>query len=399
MTTTSGTGDQRWSHSAAFVDYDRDGWLDLYVANYLDYRIASHRQCQDAAGRLEYCAPGVYPPAADSLYRNLGNCTFEDVTAPAGLLSRPANGLGVVTADFDGNGWQDIYVANDAMANTLWLNQGDGSFADDALMRGVAVNNQGHEEASMGVNAADVDGDGDLDLFMTHIRDETNTLFLNDGEGSFSERTARAGLAGSSLGLTGFGTAFLDFDNDGWLDLMVVNGAVKAVRGLLQAGHPFPYGQRDVLYRNTDGVFKEMPDALPGHVDTGRGLAVGDVDNDGDSDALVINNNGPARLLENTVGQPVDEEARWVGLRVLDQHGRDAIGAVVQVDSGQATHRRRIHTDASYLSASDPRVLVGLGDHPGPVNVTVFWLDGSNERWMQLPAGGYHRLTRGEGEP
>ena len=396
VTASSGTDERRWSHSASFFDYDQDGWLDLFVVNYVDFRIASHRECPDATGAPDYCGPLAYRPEPDSLFRNRGDGTFARATVPAGV-GKPGNGLGVVTADFDGDGRTDIYVANDAMPNHMWMKRSDGRFRDEALLRGTAVNSQGRAEASMGVDAGDADGDGNTDLFMTHLREETNTLYLNDGRGFFFERTASAGLSAVSMGATGFGTAFLDYDNDGWLDLVVVNGAVRAVQALVQQGHPFPYGQHNQLFRNTGGKFTEVTGQSGfSHLEVSRGVAVGDLDNDGDPDLLVTNACGPARVYLNRVGSG----SHWLGLRLTGAGGRDMVGArVALVHADGGTLWRRARADASYLSASDPRILFGLGAATTSGTIRVRWPSGRVEEWHDLGVDRYVTLAEGDGRP
>ena len=224
MTEGAGANDPRWSVSASFVDYDRDGWLDLYVGNYVDPRLEDRIECFNRTGEKDYCGPKRYVPVPDRLLRNRGDGTFADVTADALQGGEYGPALGVVAADLDGDGWQDLYVANDGEPNQLWLNQRDGTFLNGAWLAGVAVNRDGNAEGSMGVDAGDFDADGDDDLFMTHIATETNTLYINDGSGLFEDRTARVGLGPPSLPYTGFGTAWFDVDNDGWQDLLIANG-------------------------------------------------------------------------------------------------------------------------------------------------------------------------------
>ena len=391
----AGVDDHRWSHSAAFFDYDRDGFLDLFVANYVDYRLANHKECPDATGTPDYCGPMAYRPAEDSLYRNLGNRRFERVNVSAGITAR-ASGLGVVTADFDANGWVDVYVANDDMANQLWLNQGNGRFVNEALIRGTAVNGQGEAEASMGVDAGDVDGDGDVDLFMTHLREETNTLYINDGDGFFMDRTISAGLAAPSVGSTSFGTAFVDFDNDGRLDLPVVNGAVRAVQTETGDRDSFPYEQSNQLFRNSGSKFEDFSAAAPDFTKAGvaRGLAVGDIDNDGDIDLVIAHDHSEARLLINTGA----DGQHWLGLRLTGASGRDMLGAraaLIRPDGSRMWRRAR--SDASYLSANDPRVLFGLGTTASVSTVEIHWPDGSTETWSKLIPDRYHTLSQGQG--
>ncbi len=396
----SGTDDPSWSLSASFVDFDRDGWLDLYVGNYVDYDPdREENACTTLTGEPDYCAPKSYASVPDRLYRNRRNGTFADVTAEARVGGDFGPALGVLTADFDADGWIDVYVANDGEPNRLWINGRNGGFADDALLAGVAVNGDGAAEASMGVDLGDFDGDGDDDLFMTHVATETNTLYVNDGHGFFEDRSAMTGLGPPSLPFTGFGAAWADFDNDGWLDLLVVNGAVRVLEPLVRVGDPFPLHQRNQVFRNVgDGRFEDVtPRAGPAFAlsEVSRGAAVGDVDNDGDLDVLVTNNNAPARLLINNVGH----RNRWIGLRLAGGRGpRDMLGARVGVfrDDG-AVLWRRARADGSYASANDPRVLVGLADAAAVDRVRVVWPSGRVEEWTDVGAGRWTTLIEGSG--
>src|SRR6266576_1144373 len=243
VTKRSGTDDPRWSTSAAFVDYDRDGWLDLMVVNYADFTVASSPICYAETTIKDYCGPRSFRPAGNRLFRNKGDGSFEDVTAAAGVANEFGHGLGVITADFDDDGWMDIYVANDGDPNQLWINQRNGTFKNEALLSGAAVNRDGVAEAGMGVDAGDFDGNGSEDIFITHLMEETNTLYMNLGRANFEDRTREAGLGLPGSPLTGFGTLFLDYDNDGWLDLLVVNGAVRLLQELARQGNSFPLGQ------------------------------------------------------------------------------------------------------------------------------------------------------------
>ena len=393
-TAASGTDDRRWSVSASFLDYDGDGRLDLYVANYVDFSFASHGECRDRAGALDYCGPSAYEPEGDSLFRNLGDGAFEDVTGTAGILAARGSGLGVIAADLDRDGRTDVYVANDQMPNFLWRNRGDGTFVEDGLLAGCAVNREGKAEASMGILAEDPDGDGDEDLFMTHLSEETNTFFLNDGQGLFRDWTIQTGLGAPSRGFTGFGTGFLDLENDGELDLIVGNGAVTRIDELELAGDPYPVHQPNQLFRNLGGLrFEEIGAriaAVGALSEVTRGLALGDVDGDGDLDALLANNAGPARLLVNGGG----DRGHWIGARLLVGH-RDAFGARVRVRGGSPPDRwRRVHSDGSYASAGDPRVLVGLGASDRVEELLVRWPDGGQTRITGLPADRYVVLQR-----
>ena len=269
VTAASGADDPRWSVAATFFDFDRDGWLDLYVGNYVDYSLEGHTPCPLPSGVLTYCAPGAYPPATDSLFRNRGDGTFEDVSASSGIGAEAGSGLGAVAADFNGDRWIDLYVANDLMWNRLWINRGDGSFADNALLAGVAVNREGQPEAGMGVDAGDFDGDGDPDIVVSHLEQETNTLYVNGGAGLFRDQSASSQLGPPSLPFTAFGIGWIDYDNDSWLDVLVVNGAVIGMDALIRAGDPYPLRQTDQLFRNLgDGSFAEVT------ADGRRGLRV-----------------------------------------------------------------------------------------------------------------------------
>ena len=401
MTDVAGVDDDRWSTSAAFADYDRDGWLDLFVATYVASRISNHKTCRSPAGRPNYCGPKSYDPTPDTLFRNRGDGTFENVTFRAGIATEDGSGLGVVAADYDLDGWLDFYVANDQLPNHLWMNRGDGTFVNRALLAGAAVNMQGESESSMGVDAGDFDNDGDDDLFMTHLTGETNTLYLNDGKGFFEDRTNATRLGAASRRFTGFGTALLDYDNDGWLDIVAANGAVSLMEELERAGDPFPFHQTNQLFHNQgDGTFRETT-AEAGESfalsEVTRGTAIGDVDNDGDADIWFHNTGAPTRLLLNQVGHT----RNWLGLRLVGgEHGGDRLGARVEVTlPGGRTLWRRSRTDASYLSANDPRILVGLGEADGALRVRVFWPGGGVEDWTEVPSGRYSTLVEGTGTP
>ena len=384
--------------SAAFVDYDRDGWLDLYVGHNVDYGLENDAECPNQAGVRDYCPPQVYGGTPDRLYRNRGRGRFVDVSETALVGGRFGAALGVVTADFDGDGWTDLYVANDGSENILWMNQRDGTFRDDALASGAALSGLGVPEASMGVDAGDFDNDGDEDLFMTHLMREGNNLYVNDGAGRFADRSAPAGLGGASLAYTGWGTSWFDYDNDGWLDLLAVNGTVVMVEG--REGDSFPYDQRMKLFRNLgDGRFEDASaraGAVFGRSAVGRGAAFGDIDNDGDVDVLVGNDAGAARLLVNETGN----RNHWLGLRLIGTGGRDMLGARIAVDRpGIPTLWRRAQSDGSYASANDPRVLFGLGDSAATPSVTVHWPDGRAESWPALPIDRWQTLEQGTGDP
>jgi len=326
--------------------------------------------------------------AADVLYRNDGD-RFTDVSEPAGIWKARGNGLGVVSGDFNVDGWPDLYVANDGMPNQLWINGGDGSFEDRALIAGTAVNLNGAAEAGMGIAVADLENDGDPDLFVTHLRAETNTLYLNEG-GVFDDVTATTGLAAPSVALTGFGTGFADFDNDGYLDLYVGNGRVGS-----RPPAAAPFSEPNQLFRGFGSTRFELVVPSGGTetqvIDNTRAVAFADYDLDGGVDAIIVNNGGRARLLHNVVGA----NRGWLALEVLEAAGSEATGARIAVVVGDRMHWRTVGRASSYLASNSGLVHVGLGDETTVDDVIVHWADGLQTRYGPLRGRAVYSLRRG----
>jgi hypothetical protein len=396
VTREAGLADAGWSASAAFVDYDRDGYLDLYVTHYLDFTVLGNRECFDPAGERDYCPPTAYKPTLHRLFRNLGNGKFRDVTQAAGIGSAVGPGLGVICADFNGDGWPDIYAANDGSANLLWLNNGNGTFREGALLTGAAYSEDGVARAGMGVAAGDFDNTGNESILVTNLAREGATLFRNKSHGEFTDATKEFGLYQPTFPYTGFGVQWLDYDNDGRPDLFIANGAVTIVENL--RGRPYPFHQRNLLLHNEGARFRETSgEAGPAFQlsEVGRGVAFGDINNDGRVDIVVSNNNGPVRLLLNET----TPAGHWLEIQLQGvKSNRDGIGARVAVlREGQKPLWGRAHTDGSYLSASDVRIHFGLGDAK-EAQVLVEWPDGSKEQWEHVRAESLVKLRQGTGK-
>ncbi len=389
----AGAEDEGWGTSAAFVDVDRDGDLDLFVVNYVAWSPANEIECF-SGGVRDYCHPNRYQaPQADRLFRNRGDGNFDDVSAAAGISRAFGNGLGVAPLDFDQDGLPDLYVANDGMPNQLWINQGGGRFVDRAVETGCAVSMTGTAEAGMGVAVGDVDSDGRDDLLLTHLRQETNTLYLNRG-GFCEDATARLGLAAPSINRTGFGAGLADFDHDGHLDLFVANGRVGVAQAPLVEGDPF--AEPNQLFRGEGGGrFREMPPAAAGSlIENSRAAAFGDYDGDGDLDVAIVNNGGRARLLRNASSSGGSSGNSWVRFRLVDRSGADALGARVVIEAGGRSQQRRVESAYSYCAGNEAVAHFGLGEATAVDSVRVTWPDGGELRLRRLPAGRTHTLRR-----
>jgi hypothetical protein len=401
ITEAAGIRVDGWSCSAAFFDCDRDGYLDLYVTRYLEYDPGL--TCTDFAGRPDYCGPKSFQPVSDVLLHNEGDGAFSDVSARAGMTSVRCAGLGVVCEDMDNDGWIDVYVANDGYDNQLWINRGDGTFTNEALALGVALDWQGLAEAGMGAVAADFDNDEDFDLFVTNLRRESNTFYRNRGPSGFEDATAAAGLEESSVPYTGFGTVAVDIQLDGFLDLVVVNGRVLRGDPLPGADVPPPwnlYAEPNLLYLNQGGArfvpVDQGSSPLLGRVEVSRALATGDIDSDGDMDLLVTNAQGRARLYRNDAPR----SGGWLIVRAVDPAlKRDAIGARVTLLCGERRFTRTIAFNYGYLSCHDPRAHFGLGAAERVDAIVVRWPDGSAERFPPVGVNRAVEIRKGSGGP
>jgi enediyne biosynthesis protein E4 len=394
VTAKAGVGHVGWGTSAVFCDYDGDGHLDLYVANYLNWTTNSEVLCYSRGGIPDYCSPLNYKaPAMDALYHNRGDGTFEDVSISAGLDKAYGHGMGVVAGDFNRDGKPDFFVANDAMPNQLWINQGNGKFVDEAMIRGCAVNSMGMSEAGMGIQAVDIYQRGWLDLFVTHLVGEGNRLFVNSN-GYFVDHITSDGPGAHSEPYTGFGVGFYDFDNDGILDLYIANGRVKLGRNDLDPNDPF--AEPNILYHGLgEGRFKEVP--LGGTarqlLATSRGVAFGDLDNDGGVDMVIINRDGPLHFLHNIVSS----KGHWIQLNVLNHQGNLAVGAMIRLVSGGKTQWRQVQPNSGYCSSNDPRVHFGLGASARVEAITVEWPSGAVESFGPLEGNRLAEIRQGQG--
>jgi hypothetical protein len=411
VTQMTGLDNPRWATAAAFFDYDRDGWLDLVVGNYLDFD--STQICRNARGELDFCGPEGFPGLVTRLFRNTGLSsatmsipTFQDVTVAAGLGGFPGPALGIICADFDGDSWPDIFVADDGRPNRLFVNQRDGSFTEEGVLRGLAFTAMGQAAADMGVACGDVDGNGLFDLFATHLATEPHSLWTQQPRGLFHERMSRSGLARQAWRGTGFGAVLVDFNQDGALDLAFVNGRVQRSEHTQQPVAPgvqqfwVPYAQRNQLFvNNRHGIFQDISDQNPAFCSlatVGRGLVHGDIDNDGAVDLLVTTTGGPAMLLRNVA----PGTGNWLTIQAIDTAlgGRDAYGAEIIVRAGRQRWWRLCQPASGYLSSHDPRLHFGLGNISEFDSIRVAWPDGTEESFPGGPVNRSVTLRKGEGQ-
>ena len=394
------TAKRRWGAGCAFLDYDRDGRLDLIAANYIDLNLASTPLPESGLCRYKglpvACGPPGLPGGKNVLYHNLGDGKFADVSDGAGITRASGTyGLGVSTLDFNDDGWVDVYVANDSNPSALYLNNRDGTFKDIAVASGCAYSQDGKPQAGMGVATGDYDRNGTVDLFKTNFAGDTSTLYANDGKGSCEDRTFAAGVGVNTRWL-GWGVAFADLDNDGWLDLFLVNGHVYPEVERLQT--EADYKQRKVVYRNlANGRFEDISERLGPPVTTpaaGRGAAFADLDNDGDIDVVVNNMHAPPDLFR----LDLQGGAHWTTLKLVGtRSNRSAIGARVRLFTGGGMQVQEVRGGGSYYSQNDLRVHFGLGRSAVVERVEIRWPNGLEERWLNLDADRIVTLTEGSG--
>jgi hypothetical protein len=415
VTREAGLDNPRWAAPASFLDFDRDGWLDLVVGNYVDYD-PTHI-CHDVQGRQDFCAPQAFAGTVTRLWRNAtgtpgGPPRFEDRTEPSGLTRAPGDPLGIVCADFDGDGWPDIFCADDGRPNRLFLNRHNGTFAEEAAPRGLAFNAMGATVANMGVAFGDVDGDGMGDLFVTHLTEEFHSLWKQGPRGLFADQVASAGLQEQAWRGTGFGTVLADFNGDGAVDLVFANGLVRRFAPghvpVVAGVHPWwaRYAQKAQIFANDGtGKFRDMSAAnaaFCGQAMVGRSLALGDLDGDGAPDLIVCGVGGPARAFRNVA----PNRGHGLRVRLLDpaRGGRDAIGAEVTVSAGGKRAWAVLQPATSYLASHEPVLFFGLGPATTVDTIDVLWPEGRREtfpggavdRLLILRAGEGTKLAQGE---
>lgn len=394
----AGVTEPRWSTSCAFADYDRDGHLDLYVVNYIVFSIDENPWCGlKEKGIRAYCEPDNFPAQSDTLFRNNGDGTFTDVTKSAGIYNTTGKGLGVVWGDYNNDSTPDIYVANDSTENLFYRNNGDGTFAEVGFMIGVALSEDGAAENGMGTAFGDWNNDGWLDLTVTNYAQQTNTLYQNDGDGFFTDATAMTKTGQITYPYLGWATAFIDYDNDGYGDIFVANGHLH--ENLPELEQEGAYGQHNLLFQNQhDGTFTEVSASLgPGMklADVSRGATFADYDLDGDIDIVVSNSNAPPRLLRNEGGN----QNNWLQIRLIAKHGSsDAIGTHVKVTTGALTQTREVRSGDGYLSQRELKLHFGIGALEHVDSIAVRWHSGAQQRVKGVPANQVITLKENEGE-
>jgi hypothetical protein len=391
VTKKAGVAASGWNTSAGFLDYDNDGKLDLFVTRYVDWTFKTNRYCgEEKPGYRAYCHPDNYEGVTSILYHNDGNGTFTDVSEKAGIAKSIGKGLGVSFADYDGDGFTDIFVANDSVQCFLFHNNGNGTFSEVGLFKGVGYNEDGKTFAGMGTDFSDYDNDGLPDVIVTDLSNERYMLFRNNGDGSFRDVTNQSGVGGATLAFAGWSTRFFDYDNDGWKDLFVAQSHVMDT--IEKTAPNLRYMQPPLLLRNQAGHFSRVS---PGEAFrkewAGRGAAFGDLDNDGDVDVVVSNAGQYAYVLRNDGGN----RNQWLGIATIGtKSNRDGIGARVKVVSASGlTQYFTVNTAVGYLSASDKRLIVGLGSDATAKLVEIRWPSGTIQRLENVKAGQFLRVT------
>jgi hypothetical protein len=398
VTAKAGVADEGgWSTSAGWFDYDKDGWLDLVVANYIEWSPKNNIWCGERRpGYRSYCHPGNYKGQRIKLYHNNHDGTFTDVSDASGVSKPEAKGMGVVLADFNGDGWPDIAVANDSWPNFLFLNNHDGTFKDVSFLAGIAAGEDGRYEAGMGIDAADVDGDGWLDIYITHLDFELNRLYHNNRDGTFDDDTFHSGIGNKAILMSGVSAKFLDYDNDGWTDIVQVNGSMLDNVQLYHS--EVPYKEPLLMYRNLGkGQFAKVSDSLgPDFMRpvVGRGLATADFDNDGDTDIVVNVRDDHPELLRNDGGN----RNHWLEILLIGtRSNRDGIGASLKLTSEGFVHVEQAKGGTSYMSASDPRILFGLGKRTKIDSLEITWPSGQVDRLTSVPVDRIIAVKEGSG--
>lgn len=383
-----------WPLSAAWGDYDNDGHLDLFVCHYARWSLALDKPYENATGKMAYDRPQVYEPSHNRLYHNNGDGTFTDVTRQSGLDNLKGKSMSAIWLDYDEDGWQDLFVTNDTMPNFLLHNNRDGTFTDRAILAGVGLDDQGRAASGMGVGAGDYDNDGREDLFVVNFAGQSKSIFHSLGGGVFESTSYHSGVASTNLQYLGFGLECFDYDLDGWQDLIVGNGHVLDHMDESTAGSSYAQSQQ-LFHNGGDGTFTEdlrsLGDlALPRVT---RGLAVGDFDNDGDQDVVMVSQTGPLQLFRNDGGN----QNRWIALRLEGvKCNRDALGAKVTLLTEQGKRTQWVHGSSSYCSHSDTRLTFGLGDAGRVLSGEVRWPGSNTQTFGPLAAGGFYWLRQGQ---
>lgn len=387
-----------WAASAVWFDYDNDGRLDLFVCRFVEFSKATNRACGiGVENHRAYCSPSLFTPAPCWLFHNNGDGTFTDVSKESGIAKVLAKAWGAVAADIDNDGRMDLFVSNDTVPNFLFLNRGNGRFEEDGALSGVGYSSFGKARSGMGVDAADYDQDGWTDLIVTNIDHESYSLYRNSRDGSFTDAANPVGLAAASWLLSGWGVKFFDYDNDGNLDILLANGHPDLM--IQQQFQSVTYEEPMLLFRNTGSGFKNVS-AESGPVFSrklaARGLALGDFDNDGSVDALVTQNDGPPLLLRNNAGR----SNHWAGVKLVGTTSNiDAVGALISYKTGDIQRHVFKVGGGSYLSAHDPRVVLGLGPNAKIDWLEIKWPKPSDrvDKFTDIPADRYVTIVEGKG--